>query len=173
MSKVSIGLRGWRFDEEDVFESDGSLRPLEEIPKDQRKRLIRLHGIIGEPCHGCWLIEMDRAECPAARIVYGEPGSEVLLCPDHEPDFLYWFREDGGSDLVGEEDFDEAFHRWFDSGNRAPEGYGSVTHVDTDPGAVPHPSPDPAEAGDAEAALSELEDEEIDALETDYSDLRK
>ncbi|MFC4359079.1 hypothetical protein ACFO0N_14105 [Halobium salinum] len=146
MAKVSIGLRGWRFEESEVFTEDGEFRPLEEIPEDTRNRLVRLAGIVEDPCDACYLIhgEEDIRQCNPAAIVYGEPGDELLLCTEHEADFLYWFREDDGDDLAGEELFRDSFHEWFAAGNRAPEGYAGLEHVDTDPDALPEP-PDPAE----------------------------
>ncbi len=171
MGKVSIALRGWRFDEEEVFDEDGELRPLEEMPEETRRRLIRLRVVVGEPCDACWLIEEERADCNVARMVYGEPLAEVLLCPDHEPEFLYWFRESGGSDYKGQSDFADAFHEWFAAGNRAPDGYGNDDHVDTEPDNVPHPTPDVDELPTFEEALEEIDDEELDALGMDYSDI--
>ena len=50
MAKVSIGLRGWRFDEADIVSEDGVLKPLEEIPEEPRERLVRLVGLVDEPC---------------------------------------------------------------------------------------------------------------------------
>ena len=146
MTKVSIGLRGWRFDESAVFTDDDEFRPLEELPDDTRRRLVRLTYLQGKPCDACYLIhgEADKKRCNEAEIVYGEPMEEVLLCPDHEADFLYWYREAGGSDAAGSETFRDEFHEWFAAGNRAPDGYGGLDHVDTDPASLPSP-PDPAE----------------------------
>ncbi|WP_144900826.1 beta/alpha barrel domain-containing protein [Halobellus captivus] len=146
MAKVSIGLRGWRFDEEEVFTEEGEFRPLDSVPDDTRKRLIRLTYLQEKPCDACYLIhgEAEKRRCNQAEIVYGEPMEEVLLCSDHEADFLYWFREEDGKDAVGTETFRDSFHEWFLADNRAPDGYGGLEHVDTDPATLPTP-PDPAE----------------------------
>ncbi|MFB6149149.1 MAG: hypothetical protein ABEJ48_05745 [Halobacteriales archaeon] len=135
MAKVSIGLRGWRFDEDDVFADDGTMRPLEEMPPDTRDRIQRLMVLVREPCDACWLIHGDdnRDQCNVPDVVYGEPLSEVLLCSDHEADFLYWYREEGGEAYRGEPELQDEFHEWFADGGRAPEGYGGIEHVDTDP----------------------------------------
>lgn len=170
MAKVSIALRGWRFDEEDVFDEDGEIRPMEEMSEETRKRLIRLRVVAGEPCDCCWLLNEKKADCNVARIVYGEPLGEVLLCPDHEADFLYWFREDGGSREKGHEHFADTFHEWFAAGNRAPEGYGGLEHVDTEPDEIP--APDMGEdVPELEEAIEEMDDEALDDLGMDYSDL--
>lgn len=139
MSKVSIGLRGWRFDEDEVFTDDGDVRPFDEIREDTRRRLVRVGVLYGSPCDACWLIhgDDDLEACNEATVVYGEPLSEVTVCDTHEADFLYWFREDGGIEHAETERFEDAFHEWFAAGNRAPEGYGSVEHVDTDPRNLP------------------------------------
>ncbi len=141
MAKVSIGLRGWRFEEETVFTSDGEIRPLDEMPPDARDRVLRLSALVGSPCDACWLIHGERniKRCRAADVVYGEPLSEVVLCTSHESDFLYWYREEGGDAYRGSEDLEEAFYEWFADGGRAPEGYIGVEHVDTDPGDLPEP----------------------------------
>ncbi|AFK20573.1 hypothetical protein E6P09_12265 [Haloferax mediterranei ATCC 33500] len=141
MAKVSVGLRGWRFEESEIFSEDGEFKPLDEIPEDSRKRLVRLISLVEEPCDACYLIHGDEEihKCRQARIVYGEPGEEALLCDQHEPDFLYWFREEGGRDFVGDVVFADAFHEWFADGGRAPDGYGGLEHVDTDPDELPSP----------------------------------
>ncbi|MFC7201923.1 hypothetical protein ACFQJC_00195 [Haloferax namakaokahaiae] len=141
MAKVSVGLRGWRFEESEIFDEDGEFRPLDEIPEDARERLLRLTVLVEEPCDACYLIHGDEElqRCKQAEIVYGEPGHEALLCADHEPDLLYWFREAGGRDLVGDDVFADAFHEWFASGERAPEGYAGLDHVETDPENLPTP----------------------------------
>jgi hypothetical protein len=146
MAKVSIGLRGWRFEESDVFTDDGEIRPLDEVPREPRQRLVRLERLLGRPCDACYLIhgEEHKRRCREAAAVYGEPFEEVLLCEPHETDFLYWFRAAGGRDLAGEEGFGDAFHEWFADGGRAPEGFGGVEHVDTDPERLPE-TPDPKE----------------------------
>lgn len=139
MAKVSIGLRGWRFDEDEVFDEDGEIRPIDEIPEDARNRLIRLSSIMGEPCSACWLIhgEENLEQCNVGTIVYGEPLAEVLLCDEHETDFIYWFREEGGEQYAGSSDLQDAFHEWFLEGNRAPESYPGLRHVDEEPDALP------------------------------------
>lgn len=157
MGKVSIGLRGWRFDEDEVFTEDGALRPIDEIPKDPRTRLLRLQALVGSPCDACWLIHGDEnlPECNVAAVVYGEPLAEVVLCSDHEADFLYWFSEAGGSEYKGEDALQDEFHEWFLDGGRAPEGYGGVEHVETDPEDVPEP-PEP----DQQAFRAKVPEEE-------------
>jgi len=62
---------------------------------------------------------------------------EVLLCADHESDFIYWYQEAGGSDLRGDEAFADVFHQWFADGNRAPDSFGGTEVVETDPEALP------------------------------------
>ncbi|WP_276261117.1 hypothetical protein [Haloglomus litoreum] len=173
MGKVSIALRGWRFDEEEVFTEDGQLQSIDKVSEDTRDRLVRLSAVAGQPCHACWLIHGDEniQECNVARVVYGEPLHEVLLCNDHEPDFLYWYQEAGGSQYRGEaEAFEEAFQEWFADGNRAPEGFRGMEHVETDPDSVPQPEPE-VEQDTLEEAIAELDDEERQALDTDFSDL--
>jgi hypothetical protein len=157
MGKVSIGLRGWRFDEDEVFTESGDFRPMDEIPPDPRKRLVRLQALVASPCDACWLIHGDAEvhKCNQSEVVYGEPLAEVVLCADHEPDFLYWFAEAGGEQYKGEQELQDEFHEWFADGGRAPEGYGGVEHVETDPEDVPVP-PDP----DQEALNVDLPEEE-------------
>ncbi|MFC6785701.1 hypothetical protein ACFQFH_07250 [Halobaculum halobium] len=139
MGKVSIGLRGWRFDEDEIFTDAGGWRPLEEIPKEPRHRLVRLQVVMNKPCDACYLIhgEADKQQCRPASIIYGEPLDEVLLCDEHEADFLFWFRERGGASIAGEETFRDAFHEWFDDGGRAPDGYGGMEHVEEAPEDLP------------------------------------
>ena len=146
MAKVSVGLRGWRFEESEIFSEEGEFKPLDEIPEDARERLVRLVTLVEEPCDACYLVHGDEEiqQCRQAAIVYGEPGEEVLLCPQHEPDFLYWFREAGGRELAGDDIFADAFHEWFVNDGRAPEGYAGIDHVETDPDDLPSP-PDAAE----------------------------
>jgi hypothetical protein len=172
MSKVNVGLRGWRFDEDEIFDESGEVRPLAEMPEAARNRLIRLTAIVGEPCDACWLATEsdDPLACNQAGIVYGEPLAEVLLCRAHEPDFLYWFRECGGSEFAGTATLQQRFHEWFDDGGRAPEGYEGVEHVDRDPGAIPTPTG--SEDLDAvESQVEELDPAERDALDVDLDDL--
>jgi hypothetical protein len=139
MAKVSIALRGWRFEEEEVFAEDGRLRSFEEMPDDDAERITRLPELVGSPCDACWLVhgEEELDACEPAAVVYGEPLAEVLLCDDHEDDFVYWYRECGGSDHRGEPEFQDGFHEWFADGGRAPEGFAGVEHVDTAPQELP------------------------------------
>jgi hypothetical protein len=164
MAKVSIGLRGWRFEEDEIFSDDEELKPLDEIPEDPRERLLRLVSLVEEPCDVCYLDygEAEVHRCNEAEIVYGEPDGEVLLCPEHEPDLLYWFREEGGSDHKGSVEFADRFHEWVAAGNEAPEGYGSVEHVEEDPGGLPD-LPDQQEV--QERLEADFEGERIDILE--------
>jgi hypothetical protein len=178
MPKVSVGLRGWRFDESAVFTPDGEFRPLSEMSEDDRERLLRLGVLVGEPCDACYLIhgESDLDRCGQAAVVYGEPGDEVVLCADHEADFVYWFREAGGSEYRGDPALRDAFHEWFADGGRAPDGYGGVEHVDTAADELPEP-PDPEqlqrrlEAG-YEGERVDLEDvyEQLDVDDPDGDD---
>lgn len=166
MAKVSVGLRGWRFDEAEIFTDEGDWAPLDELSPDTRDRLLRLSTLVEKPCDACYLKhgEAEKRRCNPAAIVYGEPGDEVLLCDAHESDFLYWFREADGRDLAGQEAFRDAFHEWFVAGNRAPEGYGPDDHVETDPESLPDlPTPEEAQ---------ELV-EEAYAYETQRFDLRE
>jgi hypothetical protein len=168
MAKVSIGLRGWRFEESEVFTEDGEFKSLDEIPEDPRERLVRLTYLVEQPCDACYLIhgEADVERCAQAAIVYGEPGDELLLCDDHEADFLYWYREEGGKTYRGEPLFRDRFHEWFADGGRAPEGYGGLDHVETDPETLPDP-PDPQEI---QRRLNEdFEGRRIDLREGDES----
>jgi hypothetical protein len=161
MAKVSIGLRGWRFEEREVFTPEGEFRPLTEIPEDARHRLVRLSLIVDRPCDACYLEHGEKERCRPATIVYGEPLDEVLLCDHHEADFLYWFREDGGRELVGDDDFRDAFHEWFAGGGRAPAGYAGLDHVETDPESLPDP-PDPREIQRRLEETNAFEGERID-----------
>ncbi len=139
MGKVSIGLRGWRFDEGDIFTEDGELRSLDEMPLDVRNRVVRLSKLVDKPCDACWLIygDDDVAACNVAEVVYGEPMAEVLVCGEHEVDLLYWYRIIDGHRFRGEERFQDAFHEWFAAGNRAPAGYAGIEHVETAPASLP------------------------------------
>lgn len=164
MAKVSIGLRGWRFEEDEIFTGDGELRPLDEIPEDPRERLLRLVSLVEEPCDVCYL-EYGEAEvhrCNEAAIVYGEPDGEVLLCPEHEPDLIYWFREAGGTEYKGSTEFADRFHEWVAAGNEAPDGYAAVEHVDEEPGELPDP-PDQKEV--QERIEADFEGDRIDIRE--------
>jgi hypothetical protein len=141
MTKISIGLRGWRFDESAVFTDGGEFRPLEEMPIDVRERLLRLNMLIDEPCDVCQLTigAEDIGRCRPAAIVYGEPAHEVLVCDPHEPSFIYWYREAGGVELAGTDAFRSSFHQWIIAGNRAPPEYAGLEYVEEDPAAVPMP----------------------------------
>ncbi|MCG1003122.1 MULTISPECIES: hypothetical protein [Halobacterium] len=145
MSKVSIGFRGWRFDEDEVFDEDGDYRDFDEMPDDASQRLRRLTSLMDRPCDACYLRHGDddtARNTPAA--VYGEPRAEVLLCAEHEVDFYYWFLEDGGEQYRGTDALQEAFREWFADGERAPEWYDGPEHVATDPEDTPDPDiPDP------------------------------
>jgi hypothetical protein len=164
MAKVSIGLRGWRFEEDEIFSDDGELKPLDEIPEDPRERLVRLVSLVEEPCDVCYLEfgEEEIHRCREAEIVYGEPEGEVLLCPEHEPELIYWFREAGGSEHKGSVEFADRFHEWVAAGNESPEGYGSVEHVEEDPGDLPE-LPDQQEV--QERIEADFDGDRIDILE--------
>ncbi|EMA47663.1 hypothetical protein C448_04474 [Halococcus morrhuae DSM 1307] len=163
MGKVNIALRGWRFDESAVFTDDGDIKPIDEMEPTTRERIVRLRQLIDSPCHACWLIHGDSEldACNDAAAVYGEPLSEVVLCEEHEPDFRYWFREQGGADHRGEPALQDAFHEWFADGGRAPEEYEPVEHVDTDPTAVPSVSG----TGSAADAEQEAQSVDLDSLD--------
>jgi hypothetical protein len=140
---------------------------------DTRQRIVRLTALIGDPCHACWLIhgEEEIEQCRLARIVYGEPGGEVILCEEHEPDFLFWFHEQGGREYAGDTDLKDAFHEWFATGNRAPEGYGGLDHVDEEPDAIPE-APDTSQGiPSLEEEIEEADDEELQELDIDLDDL--
>jgi len=139
MGKVSIALRGWRFDEDDVFAEDGKLKPFEEMSDDAAERVARLPELVGSPCDACWLVqgEDDVEAASPVQVVYGEPMAEVGLCDDHEDDFVYWYREEGGDRYRGDPEFADAFHEWFLDGGRAPDWFAGVEHVDTDPEELP------------------------------------
>ncbi len=172
MTKVSIGLRGWRFEEEEVFDDSGAFRPLTEMPPDTRDRISRLMVMVDKPCDACWLIhgEEEKQRCRSAAVVYGEPLREVVLCGSHEADFLYWFREAGGRDLAGKRTFRNAFHQWFADGGRAPDGYAGIEHVESDPDSVPDPLPE-EELPSVEDELASLSEEEQESLDIDLDDL--
>ena len=190
MGKVNVGLRGWRFAEADIFRDDGLFKQIDEIPMDDRQRLLRLVSLVEHPCDACRLIhgEEEVHKANQAAVVYGEPNDEVVLCPDHEADFIYWYQAAGGSDHRGTAAFDDAFIEWFDAGGRAPADFEAVEHVETAPEALPEP-PDAAELNamlsegyeperidlreyvddeTAAAANDALADDAIDSLDTDY-----
>ncbi|MFC7154969.1 hypothetical protein ACFQPA_05800 [Halomarina halobia] len=172
MAKVSIGLRGWRFDEEAILDEDGDLKPIARIPDDDRERIARLATLVTKPCDACWLIhgEAEKRKCRQARVVYGEPLGEVLLCNQHETDFLYWFREEMGHELAGSRHVQNAFHQWFADGGRAPDDYEGTEHVDTDPDGLRQPDPNPR-LDPLEEELANMSEEEREALGVDFSDL--
>lgn len=161
--KVSVGLRGWRFDEDAIFTDAGEFRPLDEMDEDDRERIRRLQTLVERPCDACRLTADDSDGWRRAAAVYGEPMSEVILCSDHEADFVYWFREAGGRRYRGKARLRDAFHEWFDDGGRAPQTYGGVEHVDTDPETLPEPPADDRRSGretvavDLRAAVAESE----------------
>jgi hypothetical protein len=99
MGKVSIGLRGWRFDEEEVFTENGEYRPMDDMDEDTRTRLFRLSALVGSPCHACWLIHGDEniVMCNEMDVVYGEPLAEIGVCSEHETDFLCRTSSSNGS----------------------------------------------------------------------------
>jgi hypothetical protein len=165
MGKVSVGLRGWRFDEAEVFDADGNWLPLGEMSEDDRQRLVRLRILLDMPCSACYLEHGENAEDDYNHptCVYGEPLHEVLLCDEHEPDFYFWYLEDGGEQHRGTEAFQDEFQEWFAAGNRAPEWYDGPDHVDTDPESLPEPE---AEEPDPEAFIPEgAEDVRVDLRE--------
>jgi len=166
MEKVSIGLRGWRFDEDAVLTDDGELKPYGEMEPEVRDRVSRLYRLVESPCDACWLIHGDAEvqRCRVAQAVYGEPFEEVVLCDEHEPDFLYWFLEEGGRDLAGTDEFEDGFHEWFLDGGRAPEDYGGVEHVETDPDGLPEFELDDPEASEGE---DDPDDESTDEPDDD------
>ncbi|MFH5798279.1 hypothetical protein [Haladaptatus sp. CMAA 1911] len=169
MGKVSIGLRGWRFDEAEVFTENGEYRPMDEMDDDTQTRLFRLSALVGSPCHACWLIHGDEniGMCNEMDVVYGEPLAEVGICSEHETDFLFWYFEEGGDRFRGEERLQDEFLEWFADGGRAPEGYAGVEHVDTDPDDLPEPpESDPSELN---VELPEDEQERIDLRDVDMS----
>jgi len=172
MGKVSIGLRGWRFDEEAVFADDGTIRPLANMDAETRERIVRLSAMMGEPCDCCYLIhgEEEVRRCNPAQAIYGEALGEVLLCDDHEAEFVYWFQEEGGKRHAGERELKDRFHQWFVDGGRAPEGF-ELEHVEEDPDGVPE-APDPEEElPGLEEEIEGMDEEELDALEMDLTDL--
>lgn len=173
MAKVNIGLRGWRFEEDEVFGDDGKIKPLGTMDEDTRARVLRLTERLTDPCDACWLEygREDPAKCKQAAVIYGEPRGEVILCQEHEADFVYWFRTVADEDVIGTAELQDAFHGWFADGGRAPDGYDGLEHVDSDPDAVPE-APDPyEEMPGLEDELEAIDDEELDALDVDLDDL--
>lgn len=174
MSKVSIGLRGWRFEEDTIFEPTGDIKSLDEIPEDDRLRLVRLMTLVEEPCDACYLMngEKNLRQCRTSEIVYGEPMGEVVLCGRHESDFLYWFREEGGDVFRGRAELADQFYEWFDADGRAPQGYAGIEHVESDPEALPEP-PDPQEVHDNLQARIEGERIDLRSYGPDSDDARE
>jgi len=173
MGKVNIGLRGWRFDEDEVLDDDGHVRPIGTMDRDTKARILRLTERVTDPCDACWLEHGDEnlEACDPAAAIYGEPGGEVVLCPAHEGDFVYWFRERADEDLIGTTELGDAFHEWFLEGGRAPEDYPGVEHVEEAPDEVPE-APDPYEERPGlESEIEDLDEEDLDALEMDLDDL--
>jgi len=172
MAKVSVGLRGWRFDEDVVFDDDGNVRDIAEMPEDTRNRLVRLQALLGEPCSACWLVngQENAGQCRMGDVVYGEPLAEVLLCTEHEPDFVYWFQEEGGSEFAGTATHQDEFFEWFAAGNRAPDSFGPVRHVDEAPDGLPDPV-DEDSLDEVAAQATGLDEEEQEALDLDLDDL--
>lgn len=173
MAKVNIGLRGWRFDEDEVFGDDGRIRPLGTMDEDTKARVLRLAERVTDPCDACWFVHGndDVAKCRQAAVIYGEPRGEVVLCNEHERDFVYWFRRVASDDLIGTPDLRDEFHEWFLDGGRAPAEYEGLEHVDRNPEEAPE-APDPNEAMPGlEEELAELDDEDLDALDVDLDDL--
>jgi hypothetical protein len=172
MDKVSIGLRGWRFDA-DVLDANGRVRPLKTMEPDTRQRILVLADRVVDPCDACWLTigRENPKQCNVAEVIYGEPLGEVVLCSDHEPDFLYWFREAGGDQYAGDTDMQEAFHEWFLDGGRAPEGYAGMEHVDEDPTAIPD-APDRSEAiPGLEEELEQMDESDLESIDMNLDDL--
>jgi len=169
MGKVSVGLRGWRFEESEIFDDEGQFRPFDEIPHGPRHRLMRLTVLVGTPCDACWLIhgDDDLESCNRAEVVYGEPLAEVLVCAEHERDFMYWYQEAGGDDYRGDNEFQDAFHEWFAAGNRAPDDYEGIEHVDTDPENLPDPPPVEQAPVDSETDDHRIDLRDVD-LDIDY-----
>ena len=172
MGKVNIGLRGWRFDE-DILNEEGRVRPLATMEPEDRQRILVLADRVVDPCDGCWLEygEDKIEECNVAEAIYGEPRGEVVLCSVHEPDFLYWFREAGGSAYAGEVKLREAFHQWFLDGNRAPEDYEGLDHVDEDPTALPDAPASSEAIPGFEEELESMDQEDLDAIDVNLDDL--
>jgi hypothetical protein len=173
MAKVNIGLRGWRFEEDEVFDEEGRIRPLGAMEEETRLRVLRLAERITDPCDACWLEHGDESiqQCSPAEVIYGEPRGEVVLCSDHEADFVYWFRGIADEDLIGTLELSDEFHEWFLDGGRAPEDYVGVEHVDDDPDGVPDSRDPYDELPGLEEEIDAMDDEELDALDVDLSDL--
>jgi hypothetical protein len=173
---VSIGFRGWRFDEDEVFDEHGNYRPLAEMSDDTSARLRRLPTLMDRPCDACYLAHGSNDQdhnVPAA--VYGEPQAEVLVCNEHERDFYYWFLELGGDQYRGTAELQTAFREWFADGGRAPDAFEGPEHVATEPEATPEPTvPDPEilnlDVPEDEQSKLDLR-EEMDDVDEDDLDL--
>jgi hypothetical protein len=173
MGKVSIGLRGWRFDEDVVFDDEGRIRPLGAMDPDARDRILRLTERVGDPCDACWLAEgYDNPEAAnPATVIYGEPRAEVVLCDDHERDFVYWFRNVADEELIGHPELSDAFHEWYEAGNRAPQSFPPLEHVEESPDSVPSAEAMFDEMPGLEAELRQMDDEDLAALDVNLDDL--
>ena len=182
MTKVSIGFRGWRFDEDEVFDEHGNYRPLAEMSDDTSARLQRLPTLMDRPCDGCYLAHgADDQDHNVPAAVYGEPKAEVLVCNEHERDFYYWFLELDGDRYEGTDDLQVAFREWFVDGGRAPDDYDGPEHVATAQAETPDPVvPDPEilnidvpeeeqSSLDLREAMSDVDDDDLDLeLDADY-----
>lgn len=120
--KICIGLRGWKFDIQEVLDKNGELKALEEMSEEDKVRIIRLSEIIGNACHVCMLKNPEEGwdVWEKATVVYGEPTSEVLLCDKHESIFEHWFFNEGGKAYKGKEELQEKFHNWIKNSGFSP-----------------------------------------------------
>ncbi len=115
--------------------SDGRVRPLR--PGAGNSPAVRvLAERVSTPVTPAGLFTATKTSNSAtSRIVYGEPMGEVLVCSDHEADFLYWFREEGGEPTAAKRRSAE-FHEWFQGGNRVHRMEHSDVHVQRTPAEV-------------------------------------
>lgn len=173
MAKVNIGLRGWRFEEDEVFDEDGDLLPLGAMPDETATRIRRLTERVTDPCDACWLVFGDEEieRCNVADAIYGEPGGEVVVCRSHERDFVYWFREIADEDVLGTDRVADAFHEWFAEDGPAPRDYAGIEHVDENPDAVPGTQNPHEPLPDLSEEVDELGEEAREALDVDLDDL--
>lgn len=173
MGKVNIGLRGWRFDEDTVFDDSGRIRPIGSMDADARDRVLRLAERVDDPCDACWIVhgEENVEQSNPAEVIYGEPQGEVVLCSDHERDFVYWFRNEADEELIGHPELGDAFHEWFMDGGRAPEVFPPLEHVDESPDDVPTARERFEEMPGLEEELSQMDAEDLEALDVDLNDL--
>jgi hypothetical protein len=162
MTKVSIGFRGWRFEESEVFDEDGRYRPLPEMNEDTRKRIERIPTLASQPCDVCYLEDEagERESRNEPTAVYGEPGAEILVCDAHEATFYYWFLDAGGDEYEGTAELQDEFHEWVAAGNREPDHYEGPDHVETDPESIPAP-----DAGDLQGLPVEIPEDERERLD--------